>query len=170
MLGTWKFAGTPHTSQTIDTNTFQGRGSGSLFFHPSDGVTSLHHTYRSTEYMAQFGASSCICDQQRTHISHRESYHWSPASCRLPEWDAVEFCRLLGRRKILFIGDSTMMQAASTVMSMTTAAGGHCADQLAYYRNDFLWHRHRDASETIGTGLSFKEAGGDMRLSHWNSL
>jgi len=55
-----------------------------------------------------------------------------------------------------------MMQAASTVMSMTTTAGGRCADQLAYYRNDFLRHRHRDASETTGTGLSFKEAGGDM--------
>lgn len=36
------------------------------------------------------------------------------------------------------MGDSTMQQTASTIMSMITRGGGTCADQIFLYRNDWV--------------------------------
>jgi len=40
-----------------------------------------------------------------------------PYACKLVAWDAQRFCQLLGTRKVLAIGDSTMLQAASVLMN-----------------------------------------------------
>ena len=45
----------------------------------------------------------------------RETYQWVPAGCSLVPWDAQRFCAKLGARVILWIGDSTVEQAAGAV-------------------------------------------------------
>jgi len=50
----------------------------------------------------------------------------------------IDFC-LLGNRTILLVGDSTMGQSATTLMSMIAASHGSCASQVTYYRSNFLF-------------------------------
>ena len=60
----------------------------------------------------------CSCDiNLGRHQSHiRERYLWQPHNCRLLEWNATQFCNLLGDRNISMIGDSTMEQTAATLV------------------------------------------------------
>ena len=57
------------------------------------------------------GSHACSC----TRFTDR--LRWVPSKCLLREWDIREFCTLLGQRRILFVGDSTMQQTANAVMS-----------------------------------------------------
>jgi hypothetical protein len=58
----------------------------------------------------------------------------------LETWDPRRFCALLGNRTMLFIGDSTLEQSASTLMNAAAAAG--CQEQIALAMGDTLVHRH----------------------------
>ena len=66
---------------------------------------------------------------------------WRPASCSLVAWDAAGFCSLLGRRKLLWVGDSTALQSAialsSELRSSSTAVscGQH---QISFALSDTL--------------------------------
>ena len=63
-----------------------------------------------------------------------DRFEWK--SPNLPQWNPAEFCRLLGpHRRILMIGDSTMTQAATTLMN---AVHGYCQTQLINFIVDTL--------------------------------
>lgn len=92
-------------------------------------------------YMQSGGYSSkCdIRDHTIFEVAERERYYWQPNNCTLAAWDAVDFCRLLGNRRILLVGDSTMGQAAATLQNMVLASkAAKCAPQISFGRSDFL--------------------------------
>ena len=72
----------------------------------------------------------------------------------MPVWNATRFCKLLAGRRMLFVGDSTMQQTASVVMSAVSwpyhtkhggtadsepiGRTGSCASQLTFGKSDTL--------------------------------
>jgi hypothetical protein len=48
------------------------------------------------------------------------------------------------------MGDSILQQLASTIMSMVTAANGTCANQIALYRNDYLYFAQSSSAQEFG--------------------
>lgn len=75
----------------------------------------------------------CNCDRSddtRFISNIREKYYWSPNNCTFQTWDAQLFCRLLGNRTVTLLGDSTTIQAGSTLTSMIAAGGGLCGPQI----------------------------------------
>lgn len=89
------------------------------------------------------GGRGCFCDElknTRHTVSTREKYYWKPDNCTLMAFNASDFCRLLGNRKITLIGDSTMDQTASTLRSMIQNAQpkGLCGMQVTYGSSDYL--------------------------------
>lgn len=118
------------------------------FCHPSNTVSTFFER-GYTEYGSQCGDDCCRCDREddtRLIPNKREAYYWSPTSCRLQEWNATLFCELLGSRTILLMGDSTMQETASTIMSMISANKGTCAPQLFFSRSDFVGFKARGHS------------------------
>lgn len=106
------------------------------------GYCSLNHTLplpiqRGLQGLnAACGDDCCACDREagtRYSLSLRERWDWRPSACRLVDWSAEGFCRVLGStRRLLLVGDSTMQQAFSTLTSMITAGGGACAPQVLF--------------------------------------
>ncbi len=99
----------------------------------------------STTTATQSGGHACQCDKLlgRYTVHPREWYEWVPTFCDILQWNATQFCDLLGNRTILLVGDSTMQQTASTLMSMVTASGGKCANQIANGRSNYLLYSAR---------------------------
>lgn len=92
-----------------------------------------------TDYNIQSGGHACVCDElrkERFTVSQREKYRWEADRCDILTWNATEFCRLLGPRRVLFLGDSTMVQTAATVVNMVMEdiPKGTCAPQLLAYQ------------------------------------
>lgn len=56
----------------------------------------------------------------------------------LLQWNSTQFCELLGKRTVLMVGDSTMQQTASTLMSLIAQSGGECAPQITSSCSDLL--------------------------------
>lgn len=86
----------------------------------------------------------CQCDRESNNyntVSARESYVWVPDFCDLLPFNGTQYCELLGNRRVLFVGDSTMDQTATTLMSMIHASGGKCVHQLSQGRSDLLYVR-----------------------------
>ena len=84
---------------------------------------------------AEHSASSCVCDPTK-------HYTWdAPESCTLLAWSAKAFCAVLGKRTMLLIGDSTMHQAAVTLINMVLLGNGQCHKQLAFGASDTLINR-----------------------------
>ena len=111
-----------------------------------DAVRSAFETGRtpfsaSRTRLAPVGARACSCARSRDALL---AYRWVPSRCRLREFDAAAFCRLLGSRRILFVGDSTMQQTANAVMGqvvwdlgrLNSTAG--CESQLFFGLSDTL--------------------------------
>ena len=93
------------------------------------------------EFGAQCGDDCCICDRTddtRFVTNRREKYYWKPSNCNILEWNSTLFCELLGERKILMMGDSSMQQTAATLMSMITGGNGTCAPQITFGRSDHV--------------------------------
>lgn len=95
--------------------------------------------YGRVDRVVQVGENSCVCDEAqhtRLTVSEREKYQWVPDDCTLLQWNATAFCEQLGTRKIMFIGDSTSSQSASSLMNLiaTGEPRGLCAPQVLYYR------------------------------------
>ncbi len=147
-------------------------------------IYSKFHAYAgSDEYATQSGGRPCTCDAVlgRHNVSEREKYHWKPTHCHLLAWNATQFCALLGNRTILFVGDSTMQQSASTVMSMIQNDKGGCAHQLlaaeTYHltfgvNGESSWVQHYEAHRpdmTIMTVGAHLHDMGDMHAI-WNQL
>ena len=87
----------------------------------------------------------------------------------------------IGNRTILLVGDSTMGQSATTLMSMIAASHGSCASQVTYYRSYYLVFRNANEASMVDTVLRLRpdilifSAGahfddlGDL-YNIWNSL
>lgn len=78
---------------------------------------------------------SCHCDAAgltRSTVTRREQFEWKPLYCTMPRWDALSFCTALGARKLLIIGDSTVAQAAVTLMGMLYEGEGPLSYSFTY--------------------------------------
>lgn len=95
----------------------------------------------NTQHETHTTGYACTCDiaEGRYTVNSIERYEWVPQFCSLLKWNATQFCDLLGNRTILFVGDSTMHQSATTVMSMVTRGGGRCANQLVSGKSYLLF-------------------------------
>ena len=65
---------------------------------------------------------------------------WVPNNCKVSSFSATRFCKLLGSRRILLIGDSTMHQTASVLMNAIYYAlrDKGCQPQLQFSLSDTL--------------------------------
>lgn len=83
-------------------------------------------------YIAQ-SVNGCKCDD------FLDTYEWSSPALD-PIFDPNTTCRLLGNRRVVLIGDSTMEQAAITLINSLVPGGG-CHHQLSYHSADTLVRR-----------------------------
>ena len=85
---------------------------------------------------------ACTCHgllrQNITHV-------WKPSRCRLLPWNASRFCERLGKKQLLFIGDSTMIQHHAMLVNRIvwdaqgSGGGAHdCAAQVSFVHSDTL--------------------------------
>ena len=95
----------------------------------------------SSEGYMLFHDDVCSCDREegtRFKISKRERYQWKPSTCTLLEWDATQFCDLLGNRKILFLGDSSNGHSAITLINMINDANEICSENIRFISTPLL--------------------------------
>ena len=90
-----------------------------------------------------FGGHACACDHKLNTAdtigsTGRDKYKWAPSNCQFRKWNSKEFCNLLGKRTLLFLGDSTIVQAMSTLQNYISAGGGRCGAQIFVRRSDTL--------------------------------
>jgi hypothetical protein len=71
-------------------------------------------------------------------ISDRLKFKWQPRTCELPAFDAQAFCKILGNRQIVSIGDSITAQIESSIRAQIIAGGGDCWRNLIFIRNNWL--------------------------------
>eukprot|EP01038_Epipyxis_sp_PR26KG_P015471 gene15471-20874_t len=69
--------------------------------------------------------AACECDyafdDPATAIRPSEKYIWEPNRCELTPWSKINICELIGSRRVLLLGDSTMNILHSTLKSMIYA-------------------------------------------------
>ena len=88
---------------------------------------------------AQSGGLSCTCSD----VHYVDEYVWmAPGLPLSTAVDPYRTCQLLGTRKVLLIGDSTMSQVASTLMNALFLA--RCQTQVHFLHSDTL------INETLG--------------------
>lgn len=76
------------------------------------------------------------------------NYTYKPALCELAVWDEVQFCKVLGDRRVLMVGDSTMFQTAESLRSMLYQGRARasnytidsCFNQIDYFGSDNVVH------------------------------
>lgn len=99
----------------------------------------------SDQYPTYVGEHGCLCDKSegRDTLNPRETYYWKPSQCSLVTWNASRFCELLGKRRVLFVGDSTHAQVYATLTNMLHAANlppsRACSHQLMFGRCNVLF-------------------------------
>eukprot|EP00566_Odontella_aurita_P009963 CAMPEP_0113531820 /NCGR_PEP_ID=MMETSP0015_2-20120614/3707_1 /TAXON_ID=2838 /ORGANISM="Odontella" /LENGTH=418 /DNA_ID=CAMNT_0000430695 /DNA_START=96 /DNA_END=1352 /DNA_ORIENTATION=+ /assembly_acc=CAM_ASM_000160 len=93
------------------------------------------------DFLAHAGGFSCTCT--RPGRDFHDEYVWK--SNALPEWDGGKtLCNLLGKRRLLLIGDSTMQQVATTLMNAVFEGG--CQGQIYIADDDTLVGENLGAS------------------------
>lgn len=83
-------------------------------------------------------ACHCDRDEGRFSVNRREQYYWQPSTCNLLQWNATYFCHLLGSRRVLFVGDSTVAQSFTTLTNMLHSGNSTCGQQIMYGRCNML--------------------------------
>ena len=79
--------------------------------------------------------SACTCDSvqnTRRTVNPREKYEWVPDSCRLEPFRGDHFCHLLGRRRIILIGDSLIHQVATVLVNILYSHNASCINHIAH--------------------------------------
>ena len=107
-----------------------------------------------TDYLVQLGGYGCSCEQ----FGFNDRFSWIPEKCRLLQWDARHFCDLLGQRRLLVVGDSTVSQAASVLMNYIhwdfwDSSSPGCQQQVVFANSDTL----------VGRNLGVDNRGGDWK-------
>lgn len=107
------------------------------------------------------GGFGCACSAERQRSV--AAYEWVPEACSLPEWDAHQFCCALGKRLLLFVGDSTQQQMAAGIINYLVAARASCTSQVIFRQGDTV------IGENLGVYnrgspwyVSAKEVGADV--------
>ena len=111
--GKWRVATSPSTIPPVPCCSwdFPHANKAWCTATPSIPVRAGDELHRGSEGGAASGGFACTCK------SHSPSaLEWS-GDCQLPKWNASRFCELLGGRRVLFVGDSTMQQTAAVLMS-----------------------------------------------------
>ena len=107
----------------------------------------MWHGGGDAPFPTQINAHACSCShfERATNFT---SLVWQPAECSIVPWDARKFCQVLGQRRLLFVGDSTVQQVAALTANHVEHAyrrrgepGLGCASQLEYALADTLVHR-----------------------------
>ena len=101
----------------------------------------------SSKAYAQAGGNACICQAHSRNSGNNDSsaiialqkYSWQPQRCALLEWDAHRFCSLLGNRRIVIAGDSTIMQAGVTLLNRLIEDNAQCVRDVKLVRSDALF-------------------------------
>jgi hypothetical protein len=112
-----------------------------LFYHEEyTGNDNTNHLN-----LMHIGGHACTCDEirkTRLTVSAREKWDWKPTNCKLRPWNATQFCEVLGERKILLVGDSTMQQTAGTLMAMIQSYVPRplCSSHIIFGRSDQLFY------------------------------
>ena len=90
------------------------------------------------------GGNGCACNASREPLL---SMQWESApGCSLRRWSAKSFCRALGARRLLFLGDSVMQQLAAVAMNAVAWDDGGCSHQLVFGASDTLINARMGAS------------------------
>jgi hypothetical protein len=101
------------------------------------------------DYLAHTGGHGCRCrgapwfwevEEEPNAINGESSSNSSSSSKIASAFDPKIFCSLLGRSKMLFIGDSTIDQSAATTMN--AVFNGGCQQQMYYAASDTLVGRN----------------------------
>ena len=79
------------------------------FFPMDAGATS--YVARGIGFYEKSAHQACEC------MPEMVTARWVPHQCQLLPWSANHFCSTLGNRSIMFVGDSTMHQVATTLMN-----------------------------------------------------
>ena len=125
--------------------------------------------------------SACVCDivaDTRYNVSSREEYKWVPEFCEVENFSGDQFCNILGKRRILLIGDSLMHQLSSTLISILKTLNAPCINQISYGKSHYLLHTEKfnvyfDKNQgadicLINTGAHWAD-GGDI-YSVWENI
>jgi hypothetical protein len=99
---------------------------------------------------------ACHCRNQHYYVDQKGTkslfrhkaidYSWVPTDCSITPWDEIKFCELLGSRKVLLVGDSTMSQTHTTLQSMIFYSDQflnltrklECMKQISFGMSDYL--------------------------------
>lgn len=107
-----------------------------------DQNAAQHYT-GNPNLLAQAGGHGCLCRDSRNFT---DQYTWTSPKLTRP-FNASYTCELLGKRRMLIIGDSTGQQLASTLMNALFHAP--CVDQLRFVQSDFLLSRKKERGYNI---------------------
>lgn len=98
-------------------------------------------------YLLQHGYSRNSTSLPKHFTLPPEEWEWTPNECILPSWNASEFCDLLGSKRILMVGDSTMQQTAASLYStlLYAKAPQSCLSNINFEISDYIVY-HPDES------------------------
>ena len=104
--------------------------------------------YSGSELYQKTPGHACSCENR-----FLDEYKWQ--SPHLPSsFDPIKTCELLGNRTVLFIGDSSIQQTASTLMNSLVPAG--CQSQVIAALSDTLVGRGGKLNRGAGRGNTWK--------------
>lgn len=103
-------------------------------------VLSIYFIPGRPDYLAHSGGHGCQCntngDASKPQLVWQEQ---SETGSSVIPFNPRSLCNLLGGRRLLLIGDSTIEQAASTLMNALVPAG--CQGQVWFAPGDTLIHK-----------------------------
>lgn len=82
--------------------------------------------------------NNAVKQNQSDDISGRWEWIAHDRHDKLPQWSAPDFCKLLGNRTLLLVGDSTMQQTWTSLINLMNFPNASCLKQLQYLASDFL--------------------------------
>lgn len=157
-----------HQTATIPTQSFECCD-GKNADQESETCKKIGVRQNWTDYPTVFNHHGCDCRSKfmtqigRKNITYHISsadYHWRPDTCKLTHWDAYSFCNLTEGKKILLIGDSTMLQSKLTLQSMIHQTNTsdiylwECQKRITFMMSDYLLSFPTQASGQRGRGKS----------------
>jgi hypothetical protein len=106
---------------------------------PHCGTVSNPHDYLGISLQNKYmptGGNACVGFSNITKdvIMH---YQWYEGLVE-EDWNATEFCRILDKRQVRFIGDSTSQQFISALYNYVLSGNGSCAHNLDFTHSDTL--------------------------------
>jgi len=85
-----------------------------------------------------YSGNGCACGD------FEDVYKWKPRFCALHRWNGNGFCTALGKRRLLLVGDSTMLQLfmrLNNALNATARSSCTCARQLFFGMSGTLMGR-----------------------------